>query len=235
MKKEYISGSIRVEALRGISLGVKRGEMVAVMGPSGCGKTTLLNCLSGLDDLTSGVVKIDGIEVHKQSDNKRSEFRARKMGFIFQTYNLLPVLTVLENVALPLLISHVKERDATEKALQALKLVELSEWKDYKPAQLSGGQQQRAAIARSLVNNPAIVWGDEPTGNLDTDHSQEIVTLLRKLNNETGLTLVLVTHDINVAKQTDRVVLMRNGLIERSVSPTSLGRPDFANGAQRVA
>lgn len=220
VKKVYQSGPIKVEALRGIDLDVKRREMIAVMGPSGCGKTTLLNCMSGLDDLTEGHVKVSGIDIHKMSDNKKSEFRAKKMGFIFQAYNLLPVLTALENVELPLLVSHVGEEEAKKAALEALSLVDLAEWKNHRPAELSGGQQQRVAIARALVNKPSIVWGDEPTGNLDSEHSQEIVELLSRLNREVGLTLVLVTHDSNVAKQTHRIIHMRNGLIEKIV-PTS--------------
>jgi putative ABC transport system ATP-binding protein len=222
VRKVYESGPIKVEALRGVDLDVMRGEMLAVMGPSGCGKTTLLNCLSGLDDLNEGYVKIDGVDVHKMSDNKKSEFRARKMRFIFQAYNLLPVLTALENVELPLLVSHMKEDAAKKEALEALKLVELEQWQNHRPSELSGGQQQRVAIARSLVNKPAIVWGDEPTGNLDTERSQEIVDLLRRLNKEGVLTQVLVSHDPRVASQTDRVILMRNGLIEKIVPPTSI-------------
>lgn len=216
-KKAYQSGPIRVEALRGIDLKVRRSEMLGVMGPSGCGKTTLLNCFSGLDDLSEGYVKIDGRDVHKMSDNEKSEFRALKMGFIFQAYNLLPVLTALENVELPLLVSRVKESDAKREALEALRMVDLSEWQNHKPSELSGGQQQRVAIARSIVNKPAIIWGDEPTGNLDSEHSQEIVEVLRRLNKEVGLTLILVTHDQGVAKSTDRIIHMRNGMIERIV------------------
>ena len=221
VKKIYASGAIKIEALRGINLEVKTCEMIAIMGPSGCGKTTLLNCLSGLDDLTEGEVTIDGVNIHKMSDNKKSEFRAKKMGFIFQSYNLLPVLTALENVELPLLVSHVEEKTAKQKAVETLALVGLEEWKNLKPSELSGGQQQRVAIARSLANNPSIVWADEPTGNLDTDNSLEIINLLRKLNREIGLTLIVVTHDQNIANQTDRIVMMRNGVIEKSVDVSS--------------
>ena len=221
--KVYRSGKIEVEALRGVSFDVKRREMIAVMGPSGCGKTTLLNCLSGLDDLSDGSVKLGGVDVHRMSDNAKSEFRAKKMGFIFQAYNLLPVLTALENVELPLLVSHVKESDAKKEALEALRLVDLAEWQHHRPAELSGGQQQRVAIARGLVNKPEIVWGDEPTGNLDSEHSREIVDLLRRLNREVGLTLVVVTHDTEVARRTDRIIHMRNGLIERIVEASSIG------------
>ena len=220
-KKVYASGPIEVEALRGVDLKVKRHEMLGVVGPSGCGKTTLLNCFSGLDDLSEGSVKIDGLDIHKMSDNKKSEFRAKKMGFIFQAYNLLPVLTALENVELPLLISGIKESEAKKSAQEALKMVDLSDWQKHKPSELSGGQQQRVAIARSIVNKPAIIWGDEPTGNLDSEHSRDIVEVLRRLNREVGLTLILVTHDQNVAQSTDRIIHMRNGLIEKIV-PSSI-------------
>ncbi len=220
--KIYQTGSVKVEALRGVNLGVKRGEMIAVMGPSGCGKTTLLNCVSGLDDLSKGKVSVEGVDLARMSDDQKSEFRAKRMGFIFQAYNLLPVLTAQENVELPLLLAGVSESEAHPLALDALKMVGLTEWKSHKPMELSGGQQQRVTIARALVNKPAIVWADEPTGNLDSENSQEIVKLLRSLNKQYGLTLVLVSHDPQIAQQTDRIVHMRNGQIEREVIPTAV-------------
>lgn len=213
--KVYQTGSVKVEALRGVNMGVQKGEMVAVMGPSGCGKTTLLNCFSGLDDLSKGKVTIEGVDLATMSDDQKSEFRAKRMGFIFQAYNLLPVLTAQENIELPLLLAGVPESDAHPAALEALKMVGLMEWRSHKPMELSGGQQQRVTIARALVNKPAIVWADEPTGNLDSENSQEIIKLLRNLNQQYALTVVLVSHDPSIAQQTDRIIHMRNGQIER--------------------
>src|SRR6184192_1185879 len=220
--KVYQTGTLKVEALRGLDLKVRKGEMVAVMGPSGCGKTTLLNCLSGLDDITKGEVAIEGVDLATMSDDQKSGFRAKRMGFIFQAYNLLPVLTAQENVELPLLLAGVSESEAHPLALDALKMVGLTECKSHKPMELSGGQQQRVTIARALVNKPAIVWADEPTGNLDSENSQEIIKLLRSLNRQYGLTLVLVSHDQQIAQQTDRIVHMRNGQIEREDIPTAV-------------
>ena len=218
--KVYQTGSVKVEALRGVSMGVKKGEMVAVMGPSGCGKTTLLNCFSGLDDLSQGKVTIEGVDLAAMSDDQKSEFRAKRMGFIFQAYNLLPVLTAQENIELPLLLAGIPESEAHLAAVDALKMVGLTEWKSHKPMELSGGQQQRVTIARALVNKPAIVWADEPTGNLDSENSQEIIKLLRRLNQQYALTVVLVSHDQSIAQQTDRIIHMKNGQIEREVTPT---------------
>jgi putative ABC transport system ATP-binding protein len=202
-------------------MGVKKGEMITVMGPSGCGKTTLLNCVSGLDDLSKGKVTVEGVDLAKMSDDQKSEFRAKRMGFIFQAYNLIPVLSAQENIELPLLLAGVRESQARSAAIDALKMVGLAEWRSHKPMELSGGQQQRVTIARALVNKPAIVWADEPTGNLDSENSQEIIKLLRSLNKQNGLTLVLVSHDPQIANQTDRIVHMRNGQIDREVVPTA--------------
>jgi putative ABC transport system ATP-binding protein len=220
--KVYQTGSVQVEALRGVNMGVKKGEMVAVMGPSGCGKTTLLNCFSGLDDLSKGKVTIEGVGLAEMSDDQKSEFRAKRMGFIFQAYNLLPVLTAQENIELPLLLAGIPESDAHVAALDTLKMVGLTDWRSHKPMELSGGQQQRVTIARALVNKPAIVWADEPTGNLDSENSQEIIKLLRSLNQQYALTVVLVSHDPSIAQQMDRIVHMRNGQIEKEVKLTNV-------------
>lgn len=211
--KTYDTGSTKVPALKGINFTVQPGEMVGVMGPSGCGKTTLLNCLSGLDDVTSGVVTIDGQNIAEMGDKKRTTYRAKRMGFIFQVYNLLPVLTAVENVELPLLVADVKPGEARRKALAALERVGLRDWAGHRPAELSGGQRQRVTIARSLVNEPAIVWADEPTGALDSTSASDIMQLLKQLNQEQGLTIVLVTHDHGVGNMCDRIVRMRDGEI----------------------
>jgi len=211
--KTYDTGKIKVEALKGVDFSVDKGEMMAIMGPSGCGKTTMLNCLSGLDDLTGGQVFLEGKDVHAMKDDERTTYRAQKMGFIFQNFNLLPVLTAAENVELPLLLVGISTKEAREKAIKALALVGMEERRDHKPAELSGGQQQRVTIARSLVNEPAIVWADEPTGNLDTENSAEVIELMKTLNKEKGLTFVIVTHDPGVGKKCGRVVEMKNGLI----------------------
>ena len=211
--KTYDTGAVRVEALRGVDLVLERGEMAAIMGPSGCGKTTLLNCLSGLDTIDEGDVVIDGTSLSQMSDRERTDYRARHMGFIFQFYNLIPVLSAVENVELPLLVSRVGAGEARRRALTALELVGLGNRGDHLPDELSGGQRQRVTIARALVNDPAIVWADEPTGDLDSENAQEIVELMRRLNRERGLTFLIVTHDIAVGRATDRIVRMVDGEI----------------------
>lgn len=219
LKKTYDTGKVKVDALRGVDLVVREGEMVAVMGPSGCGKTTLLNCMSGLDDLSEGEVYIRGEPLSKMSDRVRTKYRAEKIGFVFQAYNLLPVLTAAENVELPLLLAGKSLKEARKGALEALKAVGLEEWQSHKPAELSGGQQQRVTIARSLVNKPEIVFGDEPTGNLDSESSKDIMDLLRKLNKENNQTFIIVTHDYNIGRLADRIVMMRDGQIEKEFTP----------------
>ena len=214
LHKTYDTGTVRVRALGGVSLEVRSGEMVAIMGPSGCGKTTLLNCLSGLDEVDSGQVLIDGVALHQLPDDERSDYRARNMGFVFQLYNLLPVLRSVENVEMPLLVSGVGASEARRRALEALDLMRLAERANHIPAELSGGERQRVTIARSLVNEPAIVWADEPTGDLDSETAGEIVDLLVELNRTNGQTFVLVTHAPEVGKRAHRIVRMRDGRIE---------------------
>ena len=211
--KTYDTGKVEVRALRGVSLTIQRGEMVAIMGPSGCGKTTLLNCLSGLDSIDSGLIMVGGADINRMSDNEKTEYRARRMGFIFQFYNLLPVLSAIENVELPLLVSGTPAREARLKATAALETVHLVEWAPHKPGELSGGQRQRVTIARALSNDPAIVWADEPTGDLDSTNADEIMDLIVDLNRRHVQTFVIVTHDERVAARCHRIVHMRDGLI----------------------
>jgi putative ABC transport system ATP-binding protein len=211
--KTYYTGQVSVPALRGVDLSVRRGEMVAVMGPSGCGKTTLLNCLSGLDTPDQGEIAIEGVSLSGMSDHERTTYRARRMGFVFQFYNLLPVLSAVENVELPLLVSGVRLREARQRALEALGQVGLAQRAYHRPAELSGGERQRTTIARALVNRPALVWADEPTGDLDSETANEIMDVLVDLNREQGLTFILVTHDRGVGSRCGRIVRMRDGLV----------------------
>lgn len=211
--KTYVTGDITVNALKGITMEIEKGEMVAVMGPSGCGKTTLLNCLSGIDDVTSGKIMIEDNDITNMDDNGKTNFRAKRMGFVFQFYNLLPVLTATENVELPLLISGNDPKDSRKKALELLEAVGLSNRAALRPNSLSGGERQRVTIARALSNTPAIVWADEPTGDLDVRTSEEVVALMRRLNRENGQTFVIVTHDPEVGAKCDRIIHMRDGQV----------------------
>ena len=213
IRKTYEAGSVQVHALRGVDLNVKRGEMVAIMGPSGCGKTTLLNCASGLDEIDSGQVLIDGVVLHHLPDDERSNYRARRMGFVFQLYNLLPVLSAAENVEMPLLISGTGAKEARAKALDALEVVGLADRAHHLPAELSGGQRQRVTIARALINEPSIVWADEPTGDLDSETANEIMDLLCHLNTANNQTFVVVTHAPDVGQRAHRIIRMRDGQI----------------------
>lgn len=211
--KTYNTGKMEVPALRGVDFTITRGEMVAIMGPSGCGKTTLLNCLSGLDTIDDGQILISGTDLSKMSDNARTVFRAREMGFVFQFYNLLPVLSAVENVELPLLVSGIKPKQARQRAISALEQVSLAPQANQKPAELSGGQRQRVTVARALVNEPSIVWADEPTGDLDTETADEVMRVMRALNERNAQTFVVVTHDPRIGAMCDRVIRMQDGRV----------------------
>jgi ABC-type lipoprotein export system ATPase subunit len=211
--KSYRTEELTVHALEDVSLRIEKGALVAVMGPSGCGKTTLLNTLSGLDEIDRGEIFIAGEPLHAMNDARRTEYRARNMGFVFQGFNLMPVLSAVENVELPLLVSGAGVKAARKRALEVLEQVRLADRAHHRPNQLSGGQQQRVAMARALINEPAIVWADEPTGNLDSDTSREVLDLLLQLNRENGQTFVVVTHDPDVGALMNRVVKMEDGRI----------------------
>ncbi|HLG10742.1 MAG TPA: ABC transporter ATP-binding protein [Dehalococcoidia bacterium] len=218
--KTYDTGRLQIAALRGVDLTINRGEMVAIMGPSGCGKTTLLNCLSGLDSISSGDVLIEGVSLKTMSDRQRTRYRARRMGFVFQFYNLLAVLTAAENVEMPLLLTGVSTGEARRRALDVLGLVGLRERADNRPGELSGGERQRVTIARALVNDPAIVWADEPTGDLDSTNAEEIINLMCRLNQERAVTFALVTHDISIGRRAHRIVRMKDGEIVDEIFPS---------------
>jgi ABC-type lipoprotein export system ATPase subunit len=220
VEKTYAGGTGNpVHALRGLDLAVRRGELISIMGASGCGKTTLLNCLSGLDGIDSGEIIIDGIPLNSMSDNERTDYRASNMGFVFQLYNLLPVLSSVENVELPMLIGGTSASSARKKAMEALDMVGLIERATHRPGELSGGQRQRVTIARALVNEPSIVWADEPTGDLDSETAHEIMDLILEMNAEKNQTFVIVTHAIDVAERTDGIVSMRDGIIVEDTRP----------------
>ena len=215
LKKIYKMGEVEVHALDGVDLCVNRGEIVSIMGPSGSGKSTLMNILGCLDHPTSGEYYLDGELVSNLVDDQLADIRNRKVGFIFQSFNLLPRQTALSNVELPMRYAGVKH-DRSKRAREALELVGLGDRVSHRPAELSGGQQQRVAIARSLVNDPAIVMADEPTGNLDSRSGKEIMELLLKLNHERGTTLIIVTHDPIVSSLTQRIIHLKDGLVEES-------------------
>jgi putative ABC transport system ATP-binding protein len=215
--KVYETAATRVEALRDVSVKINKGEMVAVMGPSGCGKTTLLNCLSGLDEVSVGEVFVEGISIFEGDDMLRTKVRREQLGFIFQSFNLIPVLSALENVEMPLQLNSAEPNSKLirEKALEALDKVGLKEWASHRPAELSGGQQQRVTIARAYVHQPGLLLADEPTGNLDTETGTKILDLLVQLNKELNITMLIVTHDKAVSKRCSRVLEMRDGRIYR--------------------
>ena len=214
VKKTYRMGKVLVPALRGVSFDVKEGEFLTIFGPSGSGKSTLLHLMGCLDRPDEGEILIDGENVLKLSDDKLAELRLTKIGFVFQFFNLLPRLTALQNVELPLTIAGMPEKGAREKAEKTLKLVGLEARMNHRPFELSGGEQQRVAIARALINDPKIVLADEPTGNLDTKTGWEIVQLMKRLNEEKGQTFIVVTHDPHIAETAHRIVHLKDGVVE---------------------
>lgn len=228
--KMYRSGSVKIDVLKGVNFQVQPGEMVAIMGPSGCGKTTLLNCLAGLDVIDEGDIQIAGCSLAQLDDRQRTVYRAQNMGFIFQSFNLLPVLNAVENVELPLLMTGVRPGDARKRALKVLEMVGLSDRVRHRPSELSGGQQQRVTIARALVNKPAIIWADEPTGNLDSENAVFVMDMIDKLNRENCQTFVIVTHSPEISSRAERVIHMRDGMIVSDTFQTGVQ----SEQAQRV-
>ena len=206
-------GDTEVSALRGVSLEISQGEILAITGPSGSGKTTLLNCLSSLDTVSRGEIYFEERDISNISDNERTKLRGERMGFIFQQYQLIPVLNAVENVELPLLLLNFPADDARKKALESLSMLGLSNRSNHKPSELSGGQQQRVAIARAIVHNPKILFADEPTGNLDSDTSDSVIQALEELNRIHGITIVIVTHDTSVSQRCNRILEINDGIL----------------------
>ncbi len=242
-RKTYQSGEVEVHAVRGVNLTIMPGEFVAIMGASGSGKSTMMNTIGCLDRPTAGKYLLDGVDVGALSKNERADLRNQKLGFVFQGFNLLSRTTAAENVELPMLYARppVPARDQRSRALEALELVGLGSRAHHTPSQLSGGQQQRVAIARALVNRPKVLLADEPTGNLDSRTSIEIMGIFQKLNDQ-GITLVMVTHELDVARYCRRIVVMRDGMIrsdepvlERSLAPHELARLDAEQKAVQLA
>ncbi|MEC7436944.1 MAG: ABC transporter ATP-binding protein [Candidatus Thermoplasmatota archaeon] len=206
-------GDTEVSALRGVSLEISQGEILAITGPSGSGKTTLLNCLSSLDTVSRGEIYFEERDISNISDNERTKLRGERMGFIFQQYQLIPVLNAVENVELPLLLLNFPADEARKKALESLSMLGLSNRSNHKPSELSGGQQQRVAIARAIVHNPKILFADEPTGNLDSDTSDSVIQALEELNRIHGITIVIVTHDTSVSQRCNRILEINDGIL----------------------
>lgn len=218
LKKDFILGKKPIHILKGINLDIEQGEMVALLGPSGSGKSTFLNVLGGLVPPTSGLVKIKDFEISKMNENELCLFRREHLGFIFQSYNLIPTMKAIENVALALTFAGVKKDKRLSRAKEALSIVGLADRIDHKPNELSGGQQQRVSIARALVNSPEIILADEPTGNLDSKTSEDIMEMITKLNRESNQTFVIVTHDPEAAQYCTKVIHMKDGVIERTIN-----------------
>ena len=215
VKKVFVMGDVALEALKGINLEIKRGEYISIMGPSGSGKSTLFNMIGGLDKPSDGKVYIDEVDVAQLDAYELAWLRCRKIGYIFQTFNLIPVMTALENVTLPMTFAGMSTDDAIDKGIRLLTMVGLGDRVQHKPIELSGGQQQRVAVARALANDPAIVLADEPTGNLDLKTGKEIIDLLRKMNKEKEVTIISATHDLKMLDVSDRVFWIRDGKVER--------------------
>ena len=215
LKKVYFLGKVRLEVLKGIELEILRGEYISIMGPSGSGKTTLFNMVGGLDKPTEGKVYIDEVDVAQLDAYELAWLRCRKIGYIFQTFNLIPVMTALENVTLPMIFAGINHDDSVEKGIKLLKQVGLGDRIQHKPFELSGGQQQRVAVARAFANDPAIILADEPTGNLDLKTGKEIIALLKEMNEKRKVSVITATHDLKMLDVSDRVVWIRDGSIER--------------------
>ncbi len=241
LTKTYHVGELDVPVLKGISLNIKRGELVALMGASGSGKSTLMNILGCLDHPTSGRYWLDGEEVSQLSSDQRARVRNRKIGFVFQSFNLLPRTTALEQVMMPLTYtaSHLSEKEGRQRAVQLLERVGLGDRAHHQPSQLSGGQQQRVAIARALVNNPPLLFADEPTGNLDSRTSKEVLQMFQRLNEEEGITIIIVTHDSTVASTAKRAIKITDGLIEAGafgdIGAGAAAPPALPRRAERMA
>ncbi len=229
LRKDYgVAEQVRVHALRGVDLQVCRGELLAIMGPSGSGKSTLLHILGGVESPSSGSVLLEGVDLATLNDDQRTIIRRERLGFIFQSFNLLPAFTAEENVALPLELAGIASSEARQRAADTLKLVGVLHRRDHVPSTMSGGEQQRVAIARALAMRPAMLLADEPTGNLDSGNGQQVTSLLRRLASDHGQTIVMVTHDANVAAHADRLVRLRDGLVEKdgAVEPVARAASD---------
>jgi len=234
LTKVYRMGKVNIPALHDVDLKVPKGDMLCLYGPSGSGKTTLLNIIGGLAKPTSGRVVVDGVDLTKLRGNELAEFRLRKVGFIFQSYNLIPILTALENVELPLIYAKVPKSERRRRAVEMLESVKMDHRLNHKPDELSGGEQQRVAIARALVNHPSIVLADEPTAAIDTASIHMLMKIIQELNSQMGQTFIIVTHDLLVAQACARSVIMRDGSIERQLTGKEIAEAIIASGREKT-